>query len=82
MAINDAGGCGNSDDGAILSMDGKSLKVENLSHPELMISVISLNPPPIYVDTKKEGLKRLEIRIPAWTIEGENCTIRVRLSGD
>ena len=69
------------DGGAILSKDGKSIKVENLSHPELSISVISLNPPPLYVDTKKEGLKRLEIRIPVWTIEGDKTKIKVRLAG-
>jgi len=70
------------DGGAILSQDGKSIKIENLSHPELTMSVISLNPPPLYVDTMKEGLKRLEIRIPAWTIEGEDLSIRVRLAGE
>jgi hypothetical protein len=70
------------DGGAILSQDGKSIKVENLSHPEFTISVISLNPPPLFVDTQKEGLKRLEIRIPAWTIEGDNLTIKVRLAGN
>ena len=68
--------------GVILKQDGKRLKVENLSHPDFTMTVISLSPPPLYLDTKKEGLKRLEIRIPAWTIEGENCNIKVRLSGD
>jgi hypothetical protein len=66
--------------GAVLRQDGKSIKVENLSHPELTISVISLNPPPLYLDCKKEGLKRLEIRIPAWTIQGGKTKIEVRLS--
>ena len=70
------------DGGAILSQEGKSVKLENLSHPDLTISVISLNPPPLFVDTIKEGLKRLEIRIPAWTIEGYKTTIKVRLSGN
>jgi hypothetical protein len=70
------------DGGAILSQGGKSIKVENLSHPELTISVISLYPPPMWIDTQKEGLKRLEIRIPAWTIEGEDLSIRVRLEGE
>ena len=70
------------DGGAILSQDGKSIKIENLSHPELTMSVISLNPPPLYIDTMKEGLKRLEIRIPVWTIEGEDLSIRVRLAGE
>lgn len=70
------------DGGAILRQDGKSIKVENLSHPQLSISVISLNPPPLYLDCKKEGLKRLELRIPAWTIEGGKTDIKVRLSGN
>ena len=69
------------DDGAILSQEGQNVKVENLSHPELTMSVISLNPPPMYIDTIKEGLKRLEIRIPAWIIEGSKIEIKVRLSG-
>ncbi len=59
------------DGGAILRQDGQSLKIENLSHPGLTMSVISLNPPPLYLDCIKEGLKRLEIRLPAWTIEDE-----------
>ena len=70
------------DGGAILRQDGKSLKMENLSYPELTMSVISLYPPPLYLDCKKEGLKRLEIRIPAWTIEDDKLSIRVRLAGD
>jgi hypothetical protein len=68
------------DGGAILSQEGRSIKVENLSHPELTMSVISLYPPPMDIDTQKEGLKRLEIRIPAWTIK-ELTAIRVRLAG-
>ena len=67
--------------GAILRKDGKSLKIENLSHPELTVSVISLDPPPFYLDTKKEGLKRVEIRIPTWTVDGK-IKLRVRLSGE
>ncbi len=64
------------DGGAILSQAGKSIKVENLSHPEFTMSIISLYPPPLDVDTQKEGLKRLEIRIPAWTIEGDNLSLK------
>ena len=70
------------DGGAILTQDGKSLNIENLSHPEYSISVISLNPPPFYLDTKKDNLKRLEIRIPAWKVESMATKIRVRLSGE
>ncbi|MGC9356026.1 MAG: heparinase II/III domain-containing protein, partial [Mariniphaga sp.] len=70
------------DGGAILKQDGQSLRLENLSHPELMVSVVSLDPAPLELDRQIEGLKRLEIRIPAWTVEGGETNIRVRLSGD
>lgn len=69
------------DGGAILSQNGKSVKLENLSHPDLTVSVISLNPPLLFVDTIKKGLKRLEIRIPAWTIDSGKTKIRVRFKG-
>jgi len=68
--------------GAKLTQDGKQLKLENLSHPEIGISVISLYPAPLKLDKQIEGLKRLEIRIPAWIIEGGKTKIKVRLSGD
>lgn len=68
------------DGGAILKQDGKTLKLENLSHPELIVSLVSLYPAPMKLDRQIEGLKRLEIRIPAWTIEGGKTTIKVRLS--
>ena len=68
--------------GAVLMKDGKQLNLEILSHPELTISTVSLDPPPLELDRNIEGLKRLEIRIPAWTIEGNKETIRVRLSGN
>ncbi len=70
------------DGGAILTQDGKTLKLENLSHPELTVSVVSLDPAPLELDRQIEGLKRLEIRIPAWTIEGDDIKIKVRLSGE
>ncbi|NND06491.1 MAG: hypothetical protein HKN87_08925 [Saprospiraceae bacterium] len=68
--------------GALLKQAGKSLKIENLSHPEITISIISLFPPPLSFDTKKEGLKRIELRIPAWTIKGGKTKIAVRLTGE
>ena len=68
--------------GAILKQDGKELKLENLSHPQLDISIVSLYPAPLELDRQIEGLKRLEIRIPAWTIENEECNIKIRLSGN
>lgn len=66
--------------GAILKQDGKELKLENISHPDLDISIVSLYPAPLKLDRQIEGLKRLEIRIPAWTIEGGKTKIKVRLS--
>jgi hypothetical protein len=68
--------------GAVLTKDGKELSLENLSHPNQDISVISLDPAPLELDRQIKGLKRLEIRIPAWTIESGKTTIKVRLSGD
>ncbi len=69
------------DGGAILKQDGQQLKLENLSHPELMVSVISLDPAPLELDRQMKGLKRLEIKIPAWTVKNGNTAIKVRLAG-
>ncbi len=68
--------------GALLTQDGKQLKLENLSHPDLMISVISLDPPPLELDRHIEKLKRIEIRMPSHIFPQREGTLRVRLSGD
>jgi hypothetical protein len=68
--------------GAVLSKDGETLKLENISHPELSVSVVSLCPAPLQLDRQISGLKRLEIRISEWTIENENLAIKVRLVGE
>lgn len=68
--------------GAILRQDGKTLKLENLTHPQYALSVISLYPAPLKLDRQIEGLKRIEIRIPAWTLENGKTTLKVRLSGE
>jgi hypothetical protein len=68
--------------GAVLRQDGHELRLENLSHPGLDVSVISLCPAPMELDRQIEGLKRVEIRIPAWIVKENHCRIRVRLSGD
>jgi hypothetical protein len=70
------------DGGAVLRQDGKELKIENLTHPDLTFSVISLYPAPMELDRQIENLKRLELRVPAWTLENGRGTIKVRLSGD
>ena len=69
------------DDGAVLSQAGKKLKLENLSHPDIMVSVISLDPPPMKLDRKIENLKRIEIRLPAYVLADGVNKVRVRLSG-
>ncbi len=66
--------------GAILKQEGKSLQVENLSHPDLTMSVVSLYPAPLKLDRQIKGLKRVELRIPAWTIDNGKTNIKVRLS--
>lgn len=66
--------------GALLRQDGQELKLENLSHPELTVSVISLDPPPLELDRRIEGLKRIELRIPAYLLEDGKGLVRVRLS--
>lgn len=67
--------------GAILRKDGKQLKLDNLANPELSISVIQLDPPPLYLDLKIDGLKRLEIRVPAYLVKNGEGMFKVRLSG-
>ena len=68
--------------GALLKQDGKQLKIENLSHPELTVSVISLDPPPLKLDRTIKNLKRLEIRLPAYIFPEKEGMIRIRLSGE
>ncbi len=68
--------------GAIFKQDGKTLHLQNLSHPEIMVSVVSLDPAPLELDRHILGLKRIEIRIPAWTVKGDNTSIKVRLTGE
>jgi hypothetical protein len=68
------------DDGAILKQNGKTLKLENHSHPGFMFSVISLDPAPMQLDRQIKGLKRIELRIPAWTFENGKDTIKIRLT--
>lgn len=66
--------------GALLKQDGKQLRMENLSHPDVMVSVISLDPPPLALDRKIKNLKRLEIRLPAYLFSKGVNEVRVRLT--
>lgn len=65
--------------GALLSKDGKFLKLENLTHAFIPISIISLDPPPLELDSKIKGLKRIEIKIPVEVIQ-DKMVLKTRLS--
>lgn len=67
-------------DGAVLQQDGKKLRVEILSPPTPAISVVSLDPPPLELDRRIKGLKRLEIRIPAHLADDGAIGLNIRLS--
>ncbi|VGO20441.1 hypothetical protein SCARR_02504 [Pontiella sulfatireligans] len=66
--------------GALLRQDGKTLRLENLSHPGLAVSVVSLDPPPLELDRTIKGLKRLDIKFPADVAVRGKLKIIVRLS--
>ena len=61
--------------------DGKSLSLDLVSHPDLSLSIISLDPPPHPLDRVIPGLKRIELRLPAYMMDDEEI-VRVRLSGE
>ena len=66
--------------GALLRQDGKELNLEILSPRGLMVSIVSLDPPPLELDRRIPNLKRIEIRVPAWVVDGSETRIAVRLS--
>jgi hypothetical protein len=69
--------------GAVLKQDGKQLYLQNLSHPDVTVSIISLDPPPLELDRRIQNLKRIEIRLPAYIFRGEGeGSIRVRLTAE
>lgn len=69
------------EDGAVLRQDGKALRLTNLTHPDFKVSVVQLDPPPLRLDRKIEGLKRLEIHMPAYVFDNNEQTLQIRLSG-
>ena len=66
--------------GALLKQDGKELQLEIDSPEHIGISVISMNPAPTKYDRQIKDLKRIEIRVLAYTLENRQGTIRIRLS--
>lgn len=68
--------------GAVLRQNGKEIRLQNLNHPELTVSVVSLDPPPLELDRKIENLKRIEIRMPAYLFANGEGVLRVRLGAE
>jgi hypothetical protein len=66
--------------GAILRQDGKMLKLNNLSHPEYQLSLVSFDPAPLELDRQVKGLKRIDLIVPAWTCKDGKGTIKIQLT--
>lgn len=66
--------------GALLRQDGQLLHLKIISHPHLLVSVVPLDPPPLSLDRKIKGLKRLEIKIPAEMIASEVIDFEIKLT--
>lgn len=69
-------------EGAMLTQEGKTLKLKNLSHPQVSVSVISLYPAPLEFDKQIEGLKRIELQFPAYLFKDGKGKIQVELTGN
>ena len=67
-------------DGALLRQDGKELNLKISSPAGVRVSTIMMDPPPLKLDKRIENLKRIEIRVPAYTFADGKGTIRVRLT--
>ena len=68
--------------GALLRQDGRTLRLTILAPAKAKVTVVSLDPPPLKLDKRIPGLKRIEINCPAAWFGKEGGMIRVRLSGD
>ena len=65
---------------ALLKQDGRELQLAIDSPEHIGISVISMDPAPTKYDRHIPNLKRIEVRVPSYTLENRQGTIRVRLS--
>ncbi|MGB3151583.1 MAG: heparinase II/III family protein, partial [Maribacter sp.] len=68
------------DNGAVLTQDGKTLYLDVLMPTKMKMNVISLDPPPLEIDKKIKNLKRIEIEIPVSDIQNSSGKLQVRLS--
>ncbi len=67
-------------DGAILKQDDKELILKIYSPAGVRISTIMMDPPPLKLDRRISGLKRIEIRVPAYHLDKDEGFIKVRLT--
>ncbi|MGE5419473.1 MAG: heparinase II/III family protein [Chloroflexota bacterium] len=68
------------DDGAILRQSGKELLLKIAAPADVSISTIMMDPPPYRLDRRIRGLKRIEIRMPAYIFTDGKGTVKVRLT--
>lgn len=67
--------------GAVLNQSGKKLLLENRTQTISQIKVVALDPPPLELDRRIEGLKRIEINIPTdLAVEGK-INFKIKLKG-
>jgi hypothetical protein len=66
--------------GAVLRQGEKTLHLEIQTHPGLGVVVVPLDPPPLELDRKIEGLKRLEINIPVHAAVDRKIAFKIKLS--
>ena len=67
-------------DGALLKQSGKELNLKISSPEGVRFSVIMMDPPPLELDRRIQGLKRIELRIPAYIFTDGKGIIKVRLT--
>lgn len=70
------------DGGVLLTQNGKTLKVLMKQPLDAEIKIVSKDPPPLAYDMKVPGLKRLEFKITAETLQANGSKIIVELSGE
>jgi len=66
--------------GAILKQSGKELLLKISSPADVSISTIMMYPPPLRLDRRIPGLKKIEIRMPSYIFKNGKGTVLVRLT--
>lgn len=67
-------------DGAVLKQNGKELNLKVATPANIGVSIIRMDNPDYKLDKRIPGLKKVELRIPAYVFADKKGTIRVRLS--